>query len=124
VSSRSTGQWSDDDYDVLSERAVVDRIFNGLRLFATSGGLLFYGRDVKKYELTINLLTAKSLGLTVPDTLLARADEVIEQSQFAALHMSPIGTRLTKRMRQACPQLAEADIRLRDGNSRFDPKPS
>jgi putative ABC transport system substrate-binding protein len=89
----------------LAERYKLPAVYYRRR-YATEGGLLSYGYDIlehfrrganyvdrilkgekpadlpiqapNKYELVLNLKTAKVLGLTIPPSIMARADEVIE----------------------------------------------
>jgi putative ABC transport system substrate-binding protein len=89
----------------LAGRHRVPAIY-GAGQFTNSGGLISYGPNITdtsrraasyldrilrgespaelpiqaptKFDLTVNITTAKTFGITVPDTIVARADEVIE----------------------------------------------
>ena len=73
VTSGGLVSYDADRTDIFRRTAsYVDRVLRGEK----PGDLPF--QQPTKYQLTINLITAKALGLIVPTTLLATADEVIE----------------------------------------------
>ena len=73
MTSGGLASYDADRVDIYRGAATyVDRVLRGEKV----GDLPF--QQPTKYQLTINLKTAKALGLNVPDSLLARADEVIE----------------------------------------------